>query len=45
MTIRFDETEARAMGRNARGVNGIKLEGDDAVAGWSRPTRTMTGRC
>ncbi|TYT60648.1 DNA gyrase subunit A [Natrialba swarupiae] len=33
MTIRFDETEARAMGRNARGVNGIKLEGDDAVAG------------
>ncbi|MWV38935.1 DNA gyrase subunit A [Natrialba sp. INN-245] len=33
MTIRFDETEARSMGRNARGVNGIKLEGDDAVAG------------
>ncbi|RQG90778.1 DNA gyrase subunit A [Natrarchaeobius chitinivorans] len=33
MTIRFDEDEVRAMGRNARGVNGIKLEGDDAVAG------------
>ena len=33
MTIRFDETEARAMGRTARGVNGIKLEKGDAVAG------------
>ncbi|NUC71539.1 DNA gyrase subunit A [Haloterrigena sp. SYSU A558-1] len=33
MTIRFDEDEVRAMGRNARGVNGIKLQGDDAVAG------------
>ncbi|RQG99950.1 DNA gyrase subunit A [Natrarchaeobius oligotrophus] len=33
MTIRFDEDEVRAMGRNARGVNGIDLEGDDAVAG------------
>ncbi|TYL37571.1 DNA gyrase subunit A [Natronococcus pandeyae] len=33
MTIRFDENEVRAMGRNARGVNGIKLTGDDAVAG------------
>ncbi|WP_254862761.1 DNA gyrase subunit A [Halovivax gelatinilyticus] len=33
MTIRFDESEARAMGRNARGVNGIKLAAGDAVAG------------
>ncbi|QSW99213.1 DNA gyrase subunit A [Haloterrigena alkaliphila] len=33
MTIRFDEDEVRAMGRNARGVNGIKLQEDDAVAG------------
>ncbi len=33
MTIRFDETEARQMGRTARGVHGIKLTGDDAVAG------------
>ncbi|WP_247001498.1 DNA gyrase subunit A [Halosolutus gelatinilyticus] len=33
MTIRFDEEEVRAMGRNARGVNGIKLEDGDAVAG------------
>lgn len=33
MTIRFDETEARAMGRNTRGVRGINLEGDDEVVG------------
>jgi DNA gyrase subunit A len=33
MTIRFDEEEARDMGRSARGVNGIKLQGDDRVAG------------
>ena len=33
MTIRFDESEVRTMGRNARGVNGIKLGNDDAVAG------------
>ncbi|MFC6906111.1 DNA gyrase subunit A [Halalkalicoccus tibetensis] len=33
MAIRFPEGEARAMGRNARGVNGIKLRDDDAVVG------------
>jgi DNA gyrase subunit A len=33
MTIRFDEREVREMGRNARGVRGIELEGDDHVAG------------
>ncbi|MFP8952522.1 DNA gyrase subunit A [Natrialbaceae archaeon A-arb3/5] len=33
MTIRFDEDDVRAMGRNARGVNGIKLQDGDAVAG------------
>ena len=33
MTIRFDEAEARAMGRAARGVNGIKLQDGDEVAG------------
>jgi DNA gyrase subunit A len=33
MTIRFDEDEARSMGRTARGVNGIDLEGDDEVVG------------
>ncbi|SNZ04403.1 DNA gyrase subunit A [Natronoarchaeum philippinense] len=33
MTIRFDESEVRCMGRNARGVGGIKLQDDDKVAG------------
>ena len=33
MSIRFDESEIRSMGRSARGVRGIKLEGDDQVAG------------
>ncbi|WP_336338253.1 DNA gyrase subunit A [Haloarcula brevis] len=33
MTIRFDEGEVSEMGRSARGVNGIKLQGDDRVAG------------
>jgi len=33
MAIRFDEAEVRAMGRSARGVHGIDLEGDDRVAG------------
>jgi DNA gyrase subunit A len=33
MAIRFDEAEVRPMGRSARGVRGIQLEGDDRVAG------------
>jgi len=33
MTIRFDETEARKMGRNTRGVRGIDLREGDRVAG------------
>jgi DNA gyrase subunit A len=33
MAIRFDENDVRAMGRNARGVRGMELEGDDRVAG------------
>ena len=33
MSIRFDEEEVRPMGRSARGVRGIRLEGDDRVAG------------
>jgi DNA gyrase subunit A len=33
MIIRFAEADARPMGRSARGVNGIKLQGDDRVAG------------
>jgi len=33
MAIRFDENQARAMGRNTRGVKGINLmEGDEVVA-------------
>ena len=33
MTIRFDESEVREMGRSARGVRGIDLQTDDKVAG------------
>ena len=33
MAIRFDESDVRAMGRSARGVRGVNLQGDDTVAG------------
>lgn len=33
MAIRFDQADARAMGRNTRGVKGIKLVRDDEVVG------------
>jgi DNA gyrase subunit A len=33
MAIRFDETDVRPMGRAARGVRAISLEGDDIVVG------------
>jgi DNA gyrase subunit A len=33
MAIRFDEADARAMGRDTRGVKGINLVGDDTVVG------------
>ena len=33
MTIRFDESEVRSMGRNARGVGGIRLDDGDFVVG------------
>jgi DNA gyrase subunit A len=33
MSIRFNEDDVRAMGRNARGVKGINLSKDDAVVG------------
>ena len=33
MSIRFDEDDVRAMGRSARGVRGMKLEGDDELVG------------
>jgi DNA gyrase subunit A len=31
--IRFQETDVRPMGRTARGVRGVTIEGDDAVVG------------
>jgi DNA gyrase subunit A len=33
MAIRFAESDARAMGRNTKGVKGINLQGGDAVVG------------
>lgn len=33
MAIRFGESDARAMGRNTRGVKGINLHGEDEVVG------------
>src|SRR5262249_7733747 len=33
MAIRFDEAQARAMGRNTRGVKGITLQEEDEVVG------------
>ncbi len=33
MTIRFDESEVRSMGRASRGVRGIRLRSGDAVVG------------
>jgi DNA gyrase subunit A len=33
MAIRFDEAQARSMGRNTRGVKGITLVGNDEVVG------------
>jgi DNA gyrase subunit A len=33
MAIRFRESDARAMGRNAKGVRGIKLGKDDVIVG------------
>ncbi|WP_137287102.1 DNA gyrase subunit A [Halorussus salinisoli] len=33
MAIRFDESEVTATGRRTKGVNGVKLRDDDAVAG------------
>ncbi len=33
LAVRFDENNVRSMGRNARGVRGITLQGDDYVVG------------
>ena len=40
MTIRFDESEVREMGRSARGVRGIDLQDDDKVAAMVATTET-----
>ncbi|MEZ5966462.1 MAG: DNA gyrase subunit A [Planctomycetota bacterium] len=37
MAIRFEESDARAMGRQAYGVRGVKLTEDDAVVGMAIP--------
>ncbi|MHC4447894.1 MAG: DNA gyrase/topoisomerase IV subunit A, partial [Planctomycetota bacterium] len=36
MSIRFDENDARVMGRSAAGVKGIELRGDDELVGLIR---------
>ena len=40
--VRFDENKVRSMGRNARGVRGITLEGDDYVVGVALVDETKT---
>ena len=40
--VRFDENNVRSMGRNARGVRGITLEGDDYVVGVALVDETKT---
>ena len=56
MAIRFNQADARSMGRNTSGVKGISLSGDDRLVGMvvadpnttlltSAPTATANGRC
>ena len=47
MSIRFCETDARAMGRNTMGVKGITLSGDDHVVGMvvAEPDATLLTVC
>ncbi|MBT5019864.1 MAG: DNA gyrase subunit A, partial [Planctomicrobium sp.] len=47
MSIRFAETDARAMGRNSRGVRGIRLSKEDEVVGMvvSNPDTTLLTVC
>ena len=40
MSIRFDETDVRAMGRGARGVRGIMLDPNDSVVGMTVVPKT-----
>ena len=42
MAIRFGEADARPMGRNTKGVRGIKLAATTSWSGWWSPTRTGT---
>lgn len=45
--VRFDETDARPLGRNAAGVKGIYVEDDDEVVGMisADPTDPETANC
>ena len=45
--VRFDETDARPLGRNAAGVKGIYVEDDDEVVGMisADPTDPETSNC
>jgi DNA gyrase subunit A len=47
MAIRFDQTDARPMGRNTSGVKGIKLRKGDMVVGMvvADPTATLLTAC
>ncbi len=47
MAIRFKQSDARPMGRNASGVKGIKLVGDDMVVGMvvADPESTLLTAC
>lgn len=47
MSIRFSHHDARAMGRNTRGVNGIRLAADDKVVGMvvADPTASLLTVC
>ena len=47
MSIRFSHHDARAMGRNTRGVNGIRLAADDKVVGMvvADPTTSLLTVC
>ncbi len=47
MAIRFNESDARPMGRNTSGVKGISLRGEDAVVGMvvADPTATLLTVC
>lgn len=47
MSIRFSHHDARAMGRNTRGVNGIRLAADDKVVGMvvADPTISLLTVC